>query len=152
MPMRTPSASKTKPTGSAASWGMVNGVTAMSPIENPLPAAKYSTPGKAQGSASFDDEPFAVLPSLFAVHLKVLPLYSLLRTYGVPAGNIEICFFGLNRVLNGRVNRRRVHGVNRSFHLLPARQILLSAGQATPHRSSAYAASSNASRPDAWLP
>ncbi len=42
MPMRRPSARKQKPTGSAASWGTVKEVTAMSPMEKDWPAWKVS--------------------------------------------------------------------------------------------------------------
>src|SRR5450631_2433663 len=43
--------SKTKPQGSAASWGMVKGVMEMSPIEKLMPEWKYSTVGRKAGSA-----------------------------------------------------------------------------------------------------
>ena len=48
MAMRTDSErdSKTKPQGSAASWGMVKGVMEMSPMEKWAPAWKYSTAGR----------------------------------------------------------------------------------------------------------
>ena len=38
--------SKTKPQGSAASWGMVKGVMEMSPMEKLVPEWKYSTAGR----------------------------------------------------------------------------------------------------------
>ncbi len=49
--MRTPSDSKTKPQGSAASWGTVKGVMSMSPMENCVPEWKYSTAGRSVGAA-----------------------------------------------------------------------------------------------------
>src|SRR5580700_521023 len=48
--MRTPSELRTKPTGSAASCGIVKGLKAISPIENGSPARKYSTAGNHVGS------------------------------------------------------------------------------------------------------
>src|ERR1019366_8279726 len=53
MAMRTASVRdvKTKPQGSAASWGMVKGVMEMSPMEKPEPEWKYSTAGSQAGSA-----------------------------------------------------------------------------------------------------
>src|ERR1700735_5019729 len=52
MAMRTDSDwdSKTKPQGSAASWGMVKGVMERWPMEKFLPAWKYSTEGRWAGS------------------------------------------------------------------------------------------------------
>src|SRR5580658_8164398 len=50
----TPAVRKTNPTGSAASWGMVKGLTAMSPISNGWPAWKYSTEGNQVGSSLRD--------------------------------------------------------------------------------------------------
>jgi hypothetical protein len=46
--MRTDSErdSKTKPQGSAASWGMVKGVMEMSPMEKLVPEWKYWTAGR----------------------------------------------------------------------------------------------------------
>src|ERR1019366_293922 len=46
-PTLTPSARKVKPTGSAASWGMVKGMTSISPTRKPRPAEKCSDFGSS---------------------------------------------------------------------------------------------------------
>ena len=59
--------SKTKPQGSAASWGMVKGQISRSPMENLWPARKYSTAGSQVGSWRRDSGVVAHVAFLFGL-------------------------------------------------------------------------------------